>query len=185
MRKGHAKGFDVKQPAILGDHVVGEAGEEVLLPLDRNTGWMDKFASKLDRLLMSDDLAATYQTINNDNATTNIVNNSYESPMLGRITQIIDSFGEKAKSNGDYASFRTNLDAEKPDWIMNEPEMPDFTAFEKLTDRLDTIGGNITITGDIIIQAQSSDAEDIAESFIAAIDEKLRNRQMAQDRSTG
>lgn len=184
MRK-HAKGFYASKPSVMSADIVGEDGDEVLLPLEKNTEWMDKFAAKLDRLLMSDDLAATYQTINNDNATTNIVNNSYESPMLGRITQIIDSFGEKVKSDGDYASFRTNLDAEKPDWIMNEPEMPDFTAIEKLTDRLDTIGGNITITGDIIIQAPSSDAEDIADSFIAAIDEKLRNRQMAQDRSTG
>lgn len=184
MRK-HAKGFYASKPAVMSADIVGEDGDEVLLPLEKNTEWMDKFAVKLDRLLMSDDLAATYQTINNDNATTNIVNNSYESPMLGRITQIIDSFGEKVKSDGDYASFRTNLDAEKPDWIMNEPEMPDFTAIEKLTDRLDAIGGNITITGDIIIQAPSSDAEDIADSLIAAIDEKLRNRQMAQDRSTG
>ena len=52
MRKGmHATGFYAPKPAVLTNDVVGEDGEEVLLPLDKNTSWMDKFAIKLDNLL--------------------------------------------------------------------------------------------------------------------------------------
>lgn len=43
----HATGFYANRPAWLRNDVVGEAGDEVLLPLDSNTGWMDKLADKL------------------------------------------------------------------------------------------------------------------------------------------
>lgn len=48
---GHASGFYANRPAYLTNSLVGEAGEEVLLPLDSNTAWMDKLAEKLgDRM---------------------------------------------------------------------------------------------------------------------------------------
>lgn len=50
-QRGHASGFYVNRPAYLTDSIVGEAGDEVLLPLDSNTAWMDKLAEKLgDRM---------------------------------------------------------------------------------------------------------------------------------------
>lgn len=49
--RGYAIGFDAQRPAWLNNVQVGESGEEVLLPLDSNTGWMDKLADKLgDRM---------------------------------------------------------------------------------------------------------------------------------------
>ena len=49
--RGYAIGFDAQRPAWLNNVQVGEAGEEVLLPLDSNTAWMDKLADKLgDRM---------------------------------------------------------------------------------------------------------------------------------------
>ena len=48
---GHATGFYANRPAYLTNSIVGEAGDEVLLPLDSNTAWMDKLAEKLgDRM---------------------------------------------------------------------------------------------------------------------------------------
>ena len=47
MRYRHAKGFYANRPTVLTGDIVGEAGDEVLLPLDSNTGWMDKLAEKL------------------------------------------------------------------------------------------------------------------------------------------
>ena len=45
---GHfATGFYADRPAVLNNTLVGEAGDEVLLPLENNTGWMDKLADKL------------------------------------------------------------------------------------------------------------------------------------------
>lgn len=44
---GHATGFYANRPAYLTNSLVGEAGDEVLLPLDSNTAWMDKLADKL------------------------------------------------------------------------------------------------------------------------------------------
>lgn len=47
----HASGFYANRPTWLRNAVVGEAGDEVLLPLDTNTSWMDKLADKLgDRM---------------------------------------------------------------------------------------------------------------------------------------
>lgn len=45
--KGYATGFYATQPTWLNNTLVGENGSEVLLPLDRNTEWMDKLADKL------------------------------------------------------------------------------------------------------------------------------------------
>ena len=45
--KGYATGFYATQPTWLNNTIVGENGSEVLLPLDRNTEWMDKLADKL------------------------------------------------------------------------------------------------------------------------------------------
>lgn len=42
-----ANGFLATKPTLLSNTVVGEAGDEALLPLDSNTGWMDKLAEKL------------------------------------------------------------------------------------------------------------------------------------------
>ena len=47
MDRGYATGFDAQRPAWLSNVQVGEAGEEVLLPLDSNTAWMDKLAERL------------------------------------------------------------------------------------------------------------------------------------------
>ena len=48
---GYASGFYANRPAYLTNSIVGEAGDEVLLPLDSNTAWMDKLAEKLgDRM---------------------------------------------------------------------------------------------------------------------------------------
>lgn len=44
---GYATGFYATQPTWLNNTLVGENGSEVLLPLDRNTEWMDKLADKL------------------------------------------------------------------------------------------------------------------------------------------
>ena len=45
--RGHAAGFDAVRPTYLNNTMVGEKGEEVLLPLDSNTAWMDKLADRL------------------------------------------------------------------------------------------------------------------------------------------
>lgn len=45
--RGYATGFYATQPTWLNNTLVGENGSEVLLPLDRNTEWMDKLADKL------------------------------------------------------------------------------------------------------------------------------------------
>lgn len=45
--KGYATGFYATQPTWLTHTLVGERGDEVLLPLDSNTTWMDKLADKL------------------------------------------------------------------------------------------------------------------------------------------
>lgn len=46
-QNAHADGFVADRPTWLGGHLIGEAGTEALIPLDSNTGWMDKFADKL------------------------------------------------------------------------------------------------------------------------------------------
>ena len=46
-QRGYATGFYATQPTWLNNTLVGENGSEVLLPLDRNTEWMDKLADKL------------------------------------------------------------------------------------------------------------------------------------------
>lgn len=43
----HSTGFLATRPTWLTNNVVGENGAEVLLPLENNTGWMDKLADKL------------------------------------------------------------------------------------------------------------------------------------------
>lgn len=43
----HATGFYARRPAFLSGDWVGENGDEVLLPLDRNDGWADKLAAKI------------------------------------------------------------------------------------------------------------------------------------------
>lgn len=48
---GYATGFVAPRPAFLSGVQVGEAGTEVLLPLESNTGWMDTFADKLSSRL--------------------------------------------------------------------------------------------------------------------------------------
>lgn len=45
--RGYATGFDALHPTWLNNVRVAEKGEEVLLPLDSNTGWMDKLADRL------------------------------------------------------------------------------------------------------------------------------------------
>ena len=45
--KGYATGFYATQPTWLNHTLVGENGSEVLLPLDKNTEWMDKLAEKM------------------------------------------------------------------------------------------------------------------------------------------
>lgn len=45
--RGYATGFYADRPAWLNNVQVGERGDEVLLPLDTNTAWMDKLADKL------------------------------------------------------------------------------------------------------------------------------------------
>lgn len=45
--KGYATGFYATQPTWLNHTLIGERGDEVLLPLDTNTAWMDKLADKL------------------------------------------------------------------------------------------------------------------------------------------
>lgn len=47
-QNAHAAGFVADRPTWLGGHLIGEAGTEALIPLDSNTGWMDKFADKLN-----------------------------------------------------------------------------------------------------------------------------------------
>lgn len=49
--QGYATGFVAPRPAFLSGVQVGEAGTEVLLPLESNTGWMDTFADKLSSRL--------------------------------------------------------------------------------------------------------------------------------------
>lgn len=43
----HATGFYANRPTWLSNSIVGESGDEVLLPLDTHTEWMDKLADKL------------------------------------------------------------------------------------------------------------------------------------------
>ncbi len=45
--RGYATGFFADRPAVLNNTVVGENGDEVLLPLDTHTEWMDKLASRI------------------------------------------------------------------------------------------------------------------------------------------
>jgi len=45
--RGYATGFYATQPTWLNHTLVGENGSEVLLPLDRNTEWMDKLVDKM------------------------------------------------------------------------------------------------------------------------------------------
>lgn len=45
--RGYAAGFDAVRPTYLNSTMVGEKGEEVLLPLDSNTAWMDKLSDRL------------------------------------------------------------------------------------------------------------------------------------------
>lgn len=42
-----ANGFYANKPTLISNTVVGESGDEVLLPLENNTGWMDKLVEKL------------------------------------------------------------------------------------------------------------------------------------------
>lgn len=44
----HATGFYANRPTWLSNSIVGESGDEVLLPLDTHTEWMDKLADKLN-----------------------------------------------------------------------------------------------------------------------------------------
>lgn len=44
----HATGFYANRPTWLSNSIVGESGDEVLLPLDTHTEWMDKLAEKLN-----------------------------------------------------------------------------------------------------------------------------------------
>ena len=50
---GYATGFDAQRRTWLNNVQIGESGEEVLLPLDSNTGWMDKLADKLGDKMQS------------------------------------------------------------------------------------------------------------------------------------
>lgn len=43
----HSTGFLATRPTWLTNNIVGENGAEALLPLENNTGWMDKLADKL------------------------------------------------------------------------------------------------------------------------------------------
>ena len=100
MRKGmHATGFSVSKPTLLTNDVVGEDGEEVLLPLDKNTGWMDKFANKLDNLLNKEEKSYNQQDINViDNFTTKldrIVSDIPTESNINQDTDILDNFTTK------------------------------------------------------------------------------------------
>ena len=60
----YASGFDAQRPAYLTNTVVGEAGEEVLLPLDSNTAWMDKLAEKLGERMGGGSVVIQFGDIN-------------------------------------------------------------------------------------------------------------------------
>lgn len=61
---GHAAGFYANRPAYLTDSLVGEAGDEVLLPLDSNTAWMDKLADKLGERMGGGSVVIQFGDIN-------------------------------------------------------------------------------------------------------------------------
>ena len=51
--RGYATGFYADRPAFLNNTLVGENGDEVLLPLETNTAWMDTLAEKLGAKISS------------------------------------------------------------------------------------------------------------------------------------
>ena len=57
----HAAGFYADRPARLINSLVGEAGDEVLLPLDTHTEWMDKLADRMTGRMGS---SVTIESIN-------------------------------------------------------------------------------------------------------------------------
>lgn len=63
-----AKGGIVDQATLFGSTVVGEAGKEAIIPLERNTGWMDGVANRIEQGLGSDMVAALNSGNNEQNS---------------------------------------------------------------------------------------------------------------------
>lgn len=77
----HATGFYANRPTYLRNSLVGEAGDEVLLPLDNNTGWTEKLASLLNPL--------SGQSVVIENITVNVGNDGEDVGMA--VVSSIDS----------------------------------------------------------------------------------------------
>lgn len=78
--RGYATGFFADRPAVLNNTVVGENGDEVLLPLDTHTEWMDKLASRING----------GARVENLNVTVNVAGAMDESSVKQAVSMMID-----------------------------------------------------------------------------------------------
>jgi hypothetical protein len=78
--RGYATGFFADRPAVLNNTVVGENGDEVLLPLDTHTEWMDKLASRING----------GASVENLNVTVNVAGAMDESSVKQAVSMMID-----------------------------------------------------------------------------------------------
>ena len=79
-QQGYASGFFANQPTVLNNTLVGEQGDEVLLPLDTHTEWMDKLASRING----------GARVENLNVTVNVAGAMDESSVKQAVSMMID-----------------------------------------------------------------------------------------------
>lgn len=79
-QQGYASGFFANQPTVLNNTLVGEQGDEVLLPLDTHTEWMDKLASRI----------SGGARVENLNVTVNVAGAMDESSVKQAVSMMID-----------------------------------------------------------------------------------------------
>lgn len=102
----YARGGVVNKTTLFGNNVVGEAGKEAIIPLERNTEWTGQVAKLLARHLYDLPQPIAPYTYSNDNA----ISGSDMAELVALLRAIRSDVAAVRQSSGGSVTVNTNLD---------------------------------------------------------------------------
>ena len=102
----YARGGVVNKTTLFGNNVVGEAGKEAIIPLERNTEWTGQVAKLLARHLYDLPQPIAPSTYSNDNA----ISGSDMAELVALLRAIRSDVAAVRQSSGGSVTVNTNLD---------------------------------------------------------------------------
>lgn len=102
----YARGGVVNKTTLFGNNVVGEAGKEAIIPLERNTEWTGQVAKLLARHLYDLPHPIAPSTYSNDNA----ISGSDMAELVALLRAIRSDVAAVRQSSGGSVTVNTNLD---------------------------------------------------------------------------